>query len=35
MMGRESHGMVLAASDDAGLSVLSVGDAIAPGSQVK
>lgn len=35
MMGLESHGMVLAASDAEGLSVLSVDKELAPGSVVK
>jgi len=35
MMGLESHGMVLAASDEKALSVLSVDAEIAPGSAVK
>ncbi|AKF06792.1 methionine--tRNA ligase [Sandaracinus amylolyticus] len=35
MMGRMSHGMVLAVSDDAGLSVLSPDKEITPGVKVK
>ncbi|UJR80615.1 methionine--tRNA ligase [Sandaracinus amylolyticus] len=35
MMGRTSHGMVLAVSDDAGLSVLSPDKEITPGVKVK
>jgi methionyl-tRNA synthetase len=35
MMGLESHGMVLAASDDAGLSVLTVEGERLPGSSVR
>ena len=35
MMGLESNGMVLAASDDSGLSVLLVDKDVAPGSKVK
>ncbi|MFW6050364.1 MAG: methionine--tRNA ligase [Myxococcota bacterium] len=35
MMGLESHGMVLAASDEGGLTVATVEGEIAPGSRVK
>jgi methionyl-tRNA synthetase len=35
LMGLQSRGMVLAASDDDGLCVLEVGKDVAPGSRAK